>query len=318
MKLSLKAGCRIMKDRLKQCGGKRYGSVLVLTLVVLIILSGLGLGMLAVAYGVRHQAIMLKNETAAMLAAEAGYEQAVFWMSQQLDMLTILYHGSPGTTGTITFSSSDCNYSIGFYTFIDARPVYRIVSNGHSGMFNRTVDTLLVQEISGWAMGKCRIPTGATTTSAVNYADGEIIDMPLHINKLLGESTDSRDIYISGSPQFLRPVAMGESRYAGGTDKYSGVMGLFTGGIYFDQPDTKVADEASVQSKVDRFSDSTVISLRRLPAHRRGGFHLALTVCLLFSLSFLLMAVLVRFVSPITVRFAALNKLMIIGQTISR
>ncbi len=59
---------------------------------------------------------------------------------------------------------------------------------------------------------------------------------------------------------------MGESRYAGKTDKYASVMGLFEGGIYFDQPDCKITDEDAIQSKVDRFKDSikdTGSSLRR-------------------------------------------------------
>ena len=246
-----------MRNGLKQHNKKRCSSVLVLTVVALLIMSSLGIGMLAIAYGIRLQAIQQKNEAAAMLAAEAGYEKAVFWMSQQQDMLTTLYNGSPDTAGTISFQGTDCDYSIGFYSFIGARPVYRIISNGHSGEFNRTVNTLVVQDISGWAMGKCRIPTGATTTSAVNFVNGEIIDMPLHINNL-NDSPDARDIYITGSPQFLQPVAMGESRYTtGGTDKYNGVTGLFTEGIYFNQGDTKVVDEDTVQSKVNRFKDST-------------------------------------------------------------
>jgi hypothetical protein len=254
-----------MRNELKQHNKERCGSVLVLTVVALLIMSSLGIGMLAIAYGTRLQAIQQKNEAMAMLAAEAGYEKAVFWMSQQQDMLTTLYNGSSGTTGTITFQGTDCDYSIGFYSFIGAQPVYRIISNGHSGQFNRTVNTLVVQDISGWAMGKCRIPTGATTTAAVNFVNGEIIAMPLHINNL-NDSPDARDIYITGSPQFLRPVAMGESRYtAGGTDKYSGITGLFTEGIYFNQGDTKVVDEDTVQSKVDRFKNSTNPSYQFTP-----------------------------------------------------
>jgi len=256
-----------MKNRLKQHNRKKYGSVLAVAVVALMIMSTLGVGMLAIAYGVRHQAIRLKNETAAMLAAEAGYERAVFWMSQQQDMLTTLYNGSPDTAGTISFLGADCDYSIGFYSFINAHPVYRIVSNGHSGIFNRTVDTLVVQAISGWAMGKCRIPTGATSTSAVNYVDGEIIDMPLQINNL-NDYPDSRDIYTIGSPLFLRPVAMGESK----GDKYpTSIMDLFTGGIYFNQPDTRVVDEDTVQSKVDRFQDSTDPSYRFTPTAVTSG-----------------------------------------------
>jgi hypothetical protein len=124
-------------------------------------------------------------------------------------------------------------------------------------MFSRTVEVSVVQAISGWDMGICRIPNGSTSTIAVNYVSGEIIDMPIHINKL-NDNPDARDIYISGTPSFLQEVAMGESRYtASGSDKYSSVMNLFKGGICFDQPDSKVTDDTSVQKKVDRFRDST-------------------------------------------------------------
>ncbi|OQA03448.1 MAG: hypothetical protein BWY69_00447 [Planctomycetes bacterium ADurb.Bin401] len=245
---------------------KKPGTVLILMVVAIMIMSAFGVGMLAIAYGTRQQAIKQNNETAALLAAEAGYEKAIFWMSQQQDMLTTLYTGSPGTTGNLSFTGADCDYSINFYAFIKARPVYRIISNGHSGMFNRTIDTLVMQAISGWAMGKCRVPTGSTSTSPVNYVDGEIIDMPLQINRLTGESSDERDIYIIGEPQFLQPVSMGESRYtSAGGDKYAGIMNLFQQGIYFNQPDSRVVDEATVQSKVDRFRDSTAQAYRFTP-----------------------------------------------------
>lgn len=243
----------------------RDGSVLVLVVVALIVMATMGVGMLAIAYGTRQQAIKQKNETAALLAAEAGYEKAIFWMSQQQDMLTTLYNGNSGTSGSINFTDASCNYTIGFYSFVKARPVYRIVSNGHCGQFNRTVDTLVMQAISGWAMGKCRVPTGATTTTAVNYVNGEIIDMPLMINNL-NDSPDAADIYITGSPQFKQPVGMGESRYtSNGTDKYSSYMSLFQQGISFNQPDTRVVDEATVQSKVDRFRDTTASAYRYTP-----------------------------------------------------
>jgi len=93
---------------------KRYdnGSTLLLVVVLLLVLTSLGLGMLTVAYGVRHKAIKLKNEAVAMLAAEAGYEMAVFWMSQQQDMLSSLQQAVPGTTGSINIPGGDCNYQI--------------------------------------------------------------------------------------------------------------------------------------------------------------------------------------------------------------
>ncbi len=79
--------------------------------------------------------------------------------------------------------------------------------------------------------------------------------MPIHINNLKKEP--ERDIYITGSPRFLQDVGMGESRYAGSTDKYASVMSLFEGGIYFDMPACNITNEAAVQTKVNRFRDST-------------------------------------------------------------
>jgi hypothetical protein len=236
---------------------KQGGSILVLAVVCLVVLAALGVGMLSVSYGVRHRAIMLRNEAAAMDAAEAGYEQAIFWMGQQKDMLSALQDAVPGTTGALDFPDGDCDYQIGLFTFAGSRPIYRVISNGHSGSFNRTVDVLVLQAASGWDMGMSRVLCGGTSTMEVYFASNEIIDLPLHINNL-HDHPDYMDIYILGSPQFLQAVAMGESRYTdGGSDKYASVMGLFDGGIYFDQPDSRVTDEASIQTKVDRFKKST-------------------------------------------------------------
>lgn len=240
------------------------GSALVIVVISLVLLAVLGSGMLTVAYGVRHKAIRLKTEAVAMLAAEAGYEQAIFWMSQQDDMLNSLQDAVPGTTGSINIPDGDCNYQIDLFSFLGYRPVYRVVSNGHSGMFGRTVEALVVQAISGWDMGTCRVPTGMGSSSSVYFADGEIIDMPLQVNDQK-DSPDDRDINITGSPQFMQPAAMGESRYAGSADKYASVMDCFSDGIYFDQPDSRITDADSVQSKIDRFEDSTKVEYNFQP-----------------------------------------------------
>jgi len=251
----------VKRDTKYEMRDKRYdnGSALVLVVVLLLVLAALGLGMLTVAYGVRHKAIRLKNEVIAMLAAEAGYETAVFWMSQQQDMLSSLQKAVPGTTGSINMPDGDCNYQITFFSFVGYRPIYKIISNGHSGMFNRTVEVQVVQAMSGWDMGVCRVPTGMGSTAEVYFADGEIIDMPLVINDYK-DDPDNRDIHIIGNPQFMQPTAMGEPRYTGGgSDKYASVMNVFDNGIYFDQPDSRITDEDSVQSKVDRFENSTKV-----------------------------------------------------------
>ena len=235
----------------------KQGSVLVLVVVSLIILPALGMGLLSVAYGTRLRAIQLKTEAVAMLAAEAGYEKAVFWMGKQKDMLSALQQGVDGTNDTIEFDTGYCNYKIELYTFVGSRPVYKIVSRGHSGKFDRTVDVYLVQAISGWDMGKCKILFGGTKTYPVHFASGEIVDLSLHINDL-HDNPDYKDIYIDGFPQFLQPVAMGESRHTDkGSDKYDQVVSLFESGIYFDQPDCRITDEQTIQSKMDRFRKSS-------------------------------------------------------------
>jgi len=245
-------------NRLHPCRhGRPTGSVLVLVVVSLVALMALGLGLLSVAYGVRHKALRLKNEVVAMLAAEAGYEKAIYWMGQQKDMLSTLANDLPGITGSLSFPDATCKYRIQLYSFVGSRPVYRIVSVGQSGTFRRIVDVLVIQGISGWDMGMCRVPLGANKTVPVYFAANEIIDIPLHINSY-DDNPDRRDIYINGNPRFLQTVAVGESRYTkGGFDKYSGVLHLFEGGIYFDQPDSKVTDTQTIQLKLDRFRKST-------------------------------------------------------------
>ncbi len=235
----------------------RKGSAVVLVVMSLLILSVLGAAMMSAAYGVRHKAIRLKNEAAARLAAEAGYEKAIFWMSQQRDMMSSLQSGVSGTTGALSFQDGGCGYEIQFFSYVGSRPIYKVISTGNSGMFDRTVEVLVVQAISGWDMGACRVPLGATSTTRVYFADGEVIDMPIHINDQQ-DSPDNIDINITGDPQFQQIAAMGESRHTGGgSDKYAPVMGSFDNGICFDQPDSRITDEDSITSKINRFRDST-------------------------------------------------------------
>jgi hypothetical protein len=247
---------------------RRGGSVLVVVVLTVIVLATMGVGLLTVAYGVRLDAIRTKNETVARLAAEAGYEKSLYWMGQQQDILSALQQGAAGTSGTISLPDAHCDYQIKLFSFVKCRPIYRVVSTGHSGVFNRRVDVQVVQAVSGWDMGMCRVPYysgGSIITYPVNFVDGETIDMPIHINNLKKEP--EMDIYIIGSPRFLQDVGMGESRYtSSGTDKYATVMNLFEGGIFFDQPECKVTDEPTVQTKVDRFKNSTKTQFKFTPA----------------------------------------------------
>jgi hypothetical protein len=220
----------------------------------------MGVGLLTVAYGVRHDAIQFKNEATAMLAAEAGYEKALYWMGQQLDMPGAFTSENnftvSGNSVGLNFPDASWEYQIKpFGRAGRYRPIYQVISTGHSGVFNRVVDVRVVQAVSGWDMGQCRViypPAGPPYyTYPVNFVDGEVIDMPIHINNLKKEP--ERDIYIIGSPRFLQDVGMGESQYTSGTDKYASVMSLFEGGIYFDQPDCKITNGAAIKNKVKGF-----------------------------------------------------------------
>jgi len=228
------------------------GSVLVLVVVSVAILLSLGGGLLTVAYGVRHRAIAMKNEAAAMLAAEAGYEKAVFWMSQQPDVLDALLQDVEGTSGTIELPNAHCDYNIEFFSFIGSRPIYKITSHGHSGLFNRTVEVPVLQAIGGWESPH-RVPNGPASSLSWPFATGEILDIPIHVNKH-DDNPDAIDIYIIGSPHFKQMVSVGESK----GDKYpDSVMKLFEKGICFNQPDSKIDQKSVVQKKVDRFKDTT-------------------------------------------------------------
>jgi hypothetical protein len=121
----------------------------------------------------------------------------------------------------------------------------------------------------GWDMAACRVPTGLNSTSPVYFASGEIISMPIHINKLQ-DNPDQRDIYIvdtNGGPVFTEKVEMGESRYApNGSDKYETVMSCFQNDIYFDIPDSPIIDEVVFEETINRFRDSTKPVYRFTPA----------------------------------------------------
>ena len=248
----------------------KRGSILILVTVSLTILAIMGIALMTVACGVRRQAVATKNEAAAMLAAEAGYERAIYWLSQQSDVLSALQNGTLGTSGVINLTNSYCDYGIQLFAFVGTRPVYRIISNGHSGVFGRTVDVRVAQAIGGWQSSHT-VPKSATETESWPFADSETIDIPISVHKL-NDSPDNRDIYLIGSPTFLQTVSIGESRYTdAGADKYAGVMDCFEAGIYFDQPENRVTDADSVQTKVDRFRDSTKAQFKFTPAATAPG-----------------------------------------------
>ncbi len=252
-------------DRIERLDPKRRrGIALILVAVLLLILTLIGAGILKVAYSARYHAIRETNDARALLAAEAGYEDAIFWMSQQQDLSYVL-QGGGAYTDSISLGDARSDYSVSFFSYLGSRPSYKISSLGHCGNAVHNVEVVVVQAIGGWEMGMCRVPNSSGATSPVYFAGGEIINMPIHINQL-NDSPDERDIYITNSPRFVEPVSMGEERRTdGGSDKYSGVMNFFEAGISFGQPDTQITNEQTVQQKVNRFRDSTNTHFRFRP-----------------------------------------------------
>jgi len=231
---------------------KPTGSALVLAVLLLVILSLLGLSMLKAAQDAQEYSIQLKRKAAAQAAAEAAYEQAVFWMSQQPDLFVALEKKSP--QGTVSFPDSSGSYQIRFSSFADSRPIFEVRARGQSGQMVSTLNVFLVQAMTGWEMGQCRVPSGPSSTAEVYFANGEIIAMPIHINTIQPPDDRNPDIYVQPDPLFLEPVSMSESRYASdGTDKYRRIIDLFDSGIFFDQPKSRISDEEAVQLKFDWF-----------------------------------------------------------------
>lgn len=244
------------------------GFVLGLVLFSIIILMALIVGATMTDYQARLVAVRTKSQTEAMLAAEAGYESAIFWMSQQEDILGSIQAGNEN--GSINFGSATCSYTIKFQGWLGQKPIFEVTSTGVSGMpsFTRVVDVNVIQQTCGWAMGSCMVPLGTSiaSESPVYFKTGETINMPLHINKQ-NDSPDIADIFISGTPTFLQKVEMGEDRYtSGGADKYSGIMSLFQSGIAFDQPTVRITDTTAIQDKVTRFKNSTLPAYQFTPA----------------------------------------------------
>lgn len=251
------------------------GYALPLVLVAMIILVMLCFGETMTSYTTRIQAVSERAETEAMLAAEAGYEKAIFLMCQQSDILGWLQQQGCSAAGNINFVTSTCTYQVDFKGFLGSKALFRVKSIGKSGrpVYTRVVDVNVMQEPAGWAMGACRVPTSGTSSSEtstypVSFTTGETINTPIHINNY-NDSPDLIDISISGTPQFLQKVEMGESRKtSGGTDKYSGIMTCFNAGIDFDQPNVRITDGNAVASKVARFRDSTLPAFKFSPPGR--------------------------------------------------
>lgn len=244
-------------------GLKTRGSALFLAVILVLMLSIFSMGVLKSAEGAHLLAVEKKRQTGALSAAEAAYEQAVFRMSQQPDMLSALASGP--FEGTLSFTDSQSSYAVNLASFMQSKPVFEITATGNSGIFHKTIRTYVVQAVNGWAMGRCQVPTGATSLGDVNFTTGEYIDMPIEINKQ-EDDPDVKDIKIQGYPTFAELVSMGESRKtSSGQDKYISVISCFTGGIIFDQPSIRITDEETVETKIQRFADSTDLNFRFTP-----------------------------------------------------
>ena len=259
---------------------RQHGSALALVVIVALILTITGAALLSVAEGQLFQSIRVKHQEAAFSAAEAAFEKAIYWMSQQVDMLEALEEEQ--ASDSLTFDKSRADYEVSFSRFLAARPVFHVEAVGYSGIFEHRLSAYVVQAVSGWELAMCRCPIGPNNTAELRFVTGDILDIPMHVNAY-EPLPNTRDIYIQGSPEFRSHVSVSESRYtSGGADKYGSVMNLFQGGISFNQPASLISDADSVGTRVNRFREATNPSFRFSPqvvqslpfdSSGREGFH---------------------------------------------
>jgi len=267
----------IVKSKTEQSAKvQNKGSILGLVVLAIFILTVLGLGVLSISYGARLRSANARSEAMAKLACEAGYEKAIYWLNSQQDVLSVFASEGAGSSkikkpkdpnkdkpeGQGSFGNSKFDYSIRFDHFQGSRPVYKILSNGYCGLIKRTVEAFVAQAIGGWDMGMCRIPRSSFRTTPVYFTSDEVIDIPININCYTFPRDRLTDIHISRSnrPRFAQKVSMGESRHklwGRNKDKYTSIMDVFEGGIYFDHPDSRITSPNALAEKVKRFGSST-------------------------------------------------------------
>jgi len=227
--------------------GRNRGVVLAFAAMSLLVLATIGLGIMAVAYGYRHRAISVKDETIALAAAEAGYERARVWMSQQ-DSIGVLARGIEQKIGPAALDSGgsyECTVSCAGERDIGSRTVYRIVSKGRYNRATKAIDVLVTQAIDGWASTHREIVSN-NGTRAAPLNDANEIGMQLHIN----ESDDGEPgMVIDGLSSFKRHVTTTESD----TGQYDPYQSLFSKGISFNQPANFITDETVIQQRIVEF-----------------------------------------------------------------
>ncbi|MBC8392817.1 MAG: hypothetical protein H8E17_09680 [Deltaproteobacteria bacterium] len=105
-----------MVDKPRGKDVRSQGFALTFSLILVIILMLIGFAVIKVAQGTAVQSILFQNESIAMSNAEAAYENAIYWMSGNPDLL--LDMDISGTSGTITFPNSTADYKVEFYGFV--------------------------------------------------------------------------------------------------------------------------------------------------------------------------------------------------------
>ncbi|MCK5172359.1 MAG: hypothetical protein KAR47_03155, partial [Planctomycetes bacterium] len=172
----------------------------------------------------------------------------------------------------ISFASSNADYTISFENFSDSQAMYKIISRGHCGREGHwVIEALVTQAVTGWDIGRTRVPAGSHMLNEIPafFMKDDIIEMPLHINchgwpvDYIWPEDGDADIRLLGKTALTHRVSMGESRYRSwgrDKDKYARIIGRFKGGIFFDQPNSKIsgpASRSSIEKRVQRFEHDT-------------------------------------------------------------
>ena len=196
-----------MKTKIRPSKKSRNGSILAIAVVIMVVLSILGVGMLMLGRGARLTAARTTADMSARLAADAGFTKALFIMNDKL----VTHRGALWNNVTFPISGSasldnsygSYSYSVektGTGTFIEG---IKVTSTGTCGIAQRNVHTKLLPHSSWYGIGvKDSIDIKSKTEFfTINPSGGEII--------LQTTSTDEDSITIKNGVTIPGDVIVG-------------------------------------------------------------------------------------------------------------
>ena len=125
---------------MKKIRRKQKGSILVLVVTIMVILMITGLGLLRLGYSSRILAVRSSFEIMAIEAADAGFVQAKLLMDKKLQEELVWNNSDMPSATDVPLANSDATYS---YGVTGNAAGFTVTSTGVAGNATRTVNGLL-------------------------------------------------------------------------------------------------------------------------------------------------------------------------------